>query len=296
MVRIFRPGRRHRDETAFSTASSPEDTSLASAKVLVSRLPPPANPTELGLALRTARERAGLSLEQVRDQIEVPLFDLDAIERGALELLHLEQTAVVAIWRYGELLGLDPEVLVAVARSSWPNRALAIDALRATPGTSTPLSHLARARQLLAPIASPNMLVGATSSMGLSQETLQLLAQAIGKSSLGLELGGPARWMTAALNASPGDRIGEDADDQSELLAWEYEAGEHLEATDPPEDQGAQTTSVGAEFSDGVLPDTVDIDRAVLENHDEQLLEASDDPGEPQTGEGHGSDEYRFSD
>jgi hypothetical protein len=178
------------------------------------------------LLLRSSRERAGLSLEQVRDRIEVPLVDLDALERGALEHLHLEQAAVVAIFRYAELLGLDADTLVDVARTFWPNRALAIDAFRVTAGSASAMSHLNQAKALLVPIASPRALRAGNVTIGLSHETIELLAGAVGKSSLGLEQGGPSRWSTPAISSGgPRTEYGAVAGDTDafDVESWEYD-------------------------------------------------------------------------
>jgi len=117
--------------------------------------PPPATPIEVGLVLRSAREKAGLSLESVRSSTGVPMVDLAALEQGHLAVLHVEQAAVVGLWRYAELLGLDPAPLVAVIRASWPHPALAVDAMHGDPhGTGMPCALLAEAEGLLMAIAS----------------------------------------------------------------------------------------------------------------------------------------------
>lgn len=105
------------------------------------------------MALHSARERRGLTLEQVRDAIEVPSVDLDALERGQLELFHLQQSAVVALWRYAEFLELEPDRLLPVLHNHWPHRALSVNAFRPDLGmAATPVARLAAAARLLEPL------------------------------------------------------------------------------------------------------------------------------------------------
>lgn len=137
--------------------------------------PPPTNPIELGMALHSARERRGLSLEQVRDAIEVPSVDLDALERGQLELFHLQQSAVVALWRYAEFLELEPDRLLPVLQSHWPHRALSINAFRPDLGVAaTPVARLAAAARLLEPLLQSTHRNGI--ALGLSPATHAELA------------------------------------------------------------------------------------------------------------------------
>jgi len=150
--------------------------------------PAPADANELGLRLRTARERLGLALEDVRDQIDVPLLDLDALERGHLAVLHTEQAAVVALWRYAERLGLDPRDLVEVLRACWPNRELAINAIASRRGF-TPVAELRAALQLLNPIASATWLDA--QPIGLSDATKAILESRSAKRLLALQLLAP---------------------------------------------------------------------------------------------------------
>lgn len=143
--------------------------------------PPPSTPVDVGLVLRSAREAAGLSLEDVRSSTGVPMVDLAALEHGHLEVLHVEQAAVVGLWRYAELLGLDPGQLVAVARAHWPRAALAVDAMRGKPGgMGMPCALLAEAEELLAGIAPRALaLTRGTSprgAIGLSEATRRQLA------------------------------------------------------------------------------------------------------------------------
>ncbi|MDA8297280.1 MAG: helix-turn-helix domain-containing protein [Actinomycetota bacterium] len=137
--------------------------------------PPPTNPIELGMALHSARERRGLTLEQVRDAIEVPSVDLDALERGQLELFHLQQSAVVALWRYAEFLELEPDRLLPVLQGHWPHRALSVNAFRPDLGVAaTPVARLAAAARLLEPLLQSTHRNG--TALGLSSATQAELA------------------------------------------------------------------------------------------------------------------------
>lgn len=149
---------------------------------------PPADPIELGLLLRTARERSELRLEDVRDAISVPVVDLDALERGRLETLHTQQAAVVVLFRYAQHLGLEPDELVPVLRAHWPHRGLSVDAF-ASPHGITPLAELQVARGLLLPIATPGPL--AAKALGLSEATRSLLESGSAKRLFALKVLAP---------------------------------------------------------------------------------------------------------
>jgi hypothetical protein len=170
--------------------------------------PPPTTPAEVGLALRSARERARLGLDEVRDRTGVPKVDLDALEQGRFDLLLVEQAAVVALWRFAELVGLDPADLVGVLRNHWPNRALAVDAFRlGSSPDSMPLARLKVARQLLAPITGTRQLGAGSSSgsgIGLSEATRQLLASTSSSTALAVAAIGPGRSARRPRTRAPG--------------------------------------------------------------------------------------------
>ncbi|HUZ20354.1 MAG TPA: helix-turn-helix domain-containing protein [Acidimicrobiales bacterium] len=192
--------------------------------------PPPTTPVEVGLALRSARERAGLGLDDVRDRTGVPKVDLDALEQGRFELLLVEQAAVVALWRFAELVGLDPTVLVGVLRSQWPNRALAVDAFRLGPSPdSMPLARLKAARQLLAPITGTRQLgVGSSSvsGLGLSEATRQLLAATSSSTAIAVAAIGPGRSPRRPRSRAAGARQRTaDSDDEDGQRRAEQERG-----------------------------------------------------------------------
>lgn len=184
--------------------------------------PPPADPVELGLRLRSARERLGLRLEDVRDEIDVPLVDLDALERGNLEPLHTQQAAVVALWRYAERLGLEPRELAGVINAHWPHRGLAVNAVASRRGY-TPVAELRTAIQLLNPISDPISL-GAT-RLGLSETTRGVLEDHSAKRLVALQLLAP---VTAAplLSRRPAPALPEHEDRPPGLAAGAPAPGE----------------------------------------------------------------------
>jgi hypothetical protein len=63
--------------------------------------------SRVGADLRAARERQGLSLEAVQDRTGVRRFDLEALEAGDLSRFADEKTALIAVRRCAETLGLD---------------------------------------------------------------------------------------------------------------------------------------------------------------------------------------------
>lgn len=171
----------------FHRSAPPEEESSAEVEPAAPRLP--ADPIELGLLLRSTRERLGIGLEEVRDEIDVPLVDLDALERGQLETLLTQQAAVIALWRYAERLGLDASGLVGVLRTHWPNRVLAVNAIVSRRGF-TPIAELRTASHLLSPISDPVSL--GTMSLGLSQTTKEILEARSAKHLFALQLLAPA--------------------------------------------------------------------------------------------------------
>ncbi|MHB1599658.1 MAG: helix-turn-helix domain-containing protein, partial [Acidimicrobiales bacterium] len=186
--------------------------------------------------LRSAREAAGLSLEDVRSSTGVPMVDLAALEHGHLEVLHVEQAAVVGLWRYAELLGLDPGLLVGVVRAHWPRAALAVDAMRGKPGgMGMPCALLAEAEELLAGIAPRALaLTRGTSSrgaIGLSEVTRrQLAAGAAGDAFRRTVLG-----VTAAVPVSLATGVPRPAVDAPTADTQDVPPRTGLVAIDPPE-------------------------------------------------------------
>jgi hypothetical protein len=137
------------------------------------------NPVEVGMALRSARERERLSLEEIRDRTDVPKVDLDALERGQLDIFHVEQAAVVGVWRYAEALNLDPNALVEVLHRFWTKPSLSIEALGVTTDLgATPIAQLTLATSMLSPISRPRALTSGSRHLGLSKSMRDILSAA----------------------------------------------------------------------------------------------------------------------
>ncbi len=137
----------------------------------------------------------------------VPRVDLDALEHGRLELLHVEQAAVVGLWRYAELVGLEPAALVPVLRNHWPRPALAVDALHGEPGgLGTPCARLDAAEAVLTRITSRGreLTTGRASPLGLSAATKDQLAECAAGTVLTVALVGPANRPSTAPSRKAG--------------------------------------------------------------------------------------------
>lgn len=65
-----------------------------------------------GLSLQQAREKKGLSLEEVSNRIKISVAQLDALERGDIQVLPGLAFARGYVRTYGRLLELDADVLV----------------------------------------------------------------------------------------------------------------------------------------------------------------------------------------
>lgn len=70
----------------------------------------------LGQALRTARERCGLSREQLAAQTGIPLADVVALEAGDLNALPAGLYGRAEVRAYADAVGLDPEQTLAALR------------------------------------------------------------------------------------------------------------------------------------------------------------------------------------
>jgi hypothetical protein len=72
-----------------------------------------------GPELHEARERLGLSLDTVQDRTGVRRFHLEALEEGDLSRFPDEKTALVAVRRYAEILGLDGPTMMQIVGDQW---------------------------------------------------------------------------------------------------------------------------------------------------------------------------------
>jgi hypothetical protein len=77
------------------------------------------SPFPFGPDLRQARQRLGLSLEAVQDRTGVRRFYLELLEEGDLTRLPDEKTALIAVRRYAETLGLDAGAMTRSVGDTW---------------------------------------------------------------------------------------------------------------------------------------------------------------------------------
>jgi Helix-turn-helix domain/Domain of unknown function (DUF4115) len=79
----------------------------------------PSSPEEIGRILRDARERRGLDLLTVHDQISRPMLQIEALEAGDLLSLSDPAVALSTLRRYAVLLGLDGDTLALQMIEAW---------------------------------------------------------------------------------------------------------------------------------------------------------------------------------
>lgn len=70
----------------------------------------------VGMSLAAARQRLGLSREEVADRLRIRSTFLEAIERGRFEQLPGRTYALGFLRAYGEFLGLDPDAVIEAYR------------------------------------------------------------------------------------------------------------------------------------------------------------------------------------
>lgn len=73
--------------------------------------------SQLGVLLRTAREKAGLSLQEVVSNLPLAAEDLQRLENG--ELIELPSVVLIAL---AENLGIDASELLSAAETDQANR------------------------------------------------------------------------------------------------------------------------------------------------------------------------------
>jgi cytoskeleton protein RodZ len=77
------------------------------------RREPSLTPAAAGAILREERERLGIELAEVHDRTGISWRNLEAIESGEVQHFSEPSAAAVAMRRYSELVGLDPDPLIA---------------------------------------------------------------------------------------------------------------------------------------------------------------------------------------
>ena len=106
----------------------------------------PLGPPRAGERLRSARERAGLSLTQVADQLRLSASVVEALEQGQYGVIGAQVFVRGYLKRYAELVGEDPMLAdTAAQQHAWGNPAadLATTRLRPLDGTGDRV-HLGR--------------------------------------------------------------------------------------------------------------------------------------------------------
>ena len=79
----------------------------------------PATPGELGSLIQRARTEHGLSLSEVHDRTGISWAQLEALEEGDLLRFPDERSAVAAVRRCADLVGLDADELTPVVHQHW---------------------------------------------------------------------------------------------------------------------------------------------------------------------------------
>jgi len=77
--------------------------------------------SRFGSDLHRVREATGLTLETIQDRTGVRRTHLEALEDGDLSRFPDERTALVAIRRYAEILGLDATAMAQTVGDQWRN-------------------------------------------------------------------------------------------------------------------------------------------------------------------------------
>ena len=74
--------------------------------------------TQFGETFRDARQRRGLTVEQLSSQTTIPVADIEAIEAGVLNALPRAMYRRAEVRAYAEAVGLDPDVALTQLRSA----------------------------------------------------------------------------------------------------------------------------------------------------------------------------------
>jgi len=89
-------------------------------------------PAAVGTALREAREVSGVELSDIQDRTGVPWPQLEALEAGNLSRFPDLRTALTAVRRYSDLVGLDVDGFARVVEEHWGTTPAGFDGAKAT--------------------------------------------------------------------------------------------------------------------------------------------------------------------
>ncbi len=81
----------------------------------------PISVPEMGRILRRARTRQGLRIEDVYDQIAIPVADLESLESGTIDRMPDRVQLLKALRRYAEFLGLPGDRFALTLIDRWPD-------------------------------------------------------------------------------------------------------------------------------------------------------------------------------
>jgi hypothetical protein len=114
--------------------------------------------SSFGHILREARERRGLTVEQLSSETTIPVRDIEALELSAVDTLPRAMYRRAEVRAYAEAVGLDPAVVLAFLRGGAP--------APGTPGNGSEAGHAAAAPSVAvsvprdaaaAPVATPSV-------------------------------------------------------------------------------------------------------------------------------------------
>lgn len=119
----------------------------------------PSTVPELAVALRRARTRQGLRLEDVSARTGLPLEQLQALETGTVDRIPDRVAILRTLRRYADFLGLPGERFVLSVVDHWPTAPAAALAIRPVPDPATGRS---------APVAGPGLDTGVLPAASLA--------------------------------------------------------------------------------------------------------------------------------
>jgi len=80
----------------------------------------PSRASEVGMALRDARERSDLAMADIHDRTGISWAHLEALENGDLACFPDRHTALSCLDRYADLFDLNANAMATVLKGQWP--------------------------------------------------------------------------------------------------------------------------------------------------------------------------------